>query len=138
VPRRGEIWYVDTSALVKTVILEPETDALRAWLAPDPTLVSSGLITVEAPRAVGIADPAALPALSRAIATLTLITVDDGLLASAAGLDPPSMRSLDAIHLASALLLGDDLGGILTYDQRMAGAATTRGITVAAPAGTPA
>ncbi len=132
-PTNGDVWYIDTSALVKTVIAEPESEALRRWLADGPTLISCDLIRVEAIRAVRLANPDAIPAVKRAAATLTTIRLDDGLLAAAAGLHPPLLRSLDAIHLSAALRLGPDLAGVLTYDRRMIEGAEAVGLTVAAP-----
>lgn len=132
-PTNADAWYVDTSALVKTVIAEPESSALRAWLQSKPALVSCDLIRVEAVRAVRVADPDAVPDVRRAIATLTLLRIDEELCTSAANLDPPLLRSLDALHLAAALRLGSDLAGVVTYDQRMAGSAAALGLTVIAP-----
>lgn len=130
----ADIWYVDTSALVKTVVAEAESAALGRWLQPERRLVSCDLIRVEAVRAVRSADPEAVPDARRAIATLTLLGLDRDLLATAADLEPPLLRSLDALHLAAALRLGPDLAGVLTYDQRMADGARALGLTVVAPA----
>jgi predicted nucleic acid-binding protein len=130
----ADTWYVDTSALVKTVIVEAESAALRRWLKPRRSLASCDLIRVEAVRAVRMADPDAVHDLRRAIATLTLLRLDEDLLTVAADLEPPLLRSLDAIHLAGALQLGPDLAGILTYDQRMADGAEALGLNVVAPA----
>jgi hypothetical protein len=127
-------WYVDTSALVKTVIAEAESAALRRWLEPGRSLASCDLIRVEAVRAVRIADADAVHDVRQAIATLTLLRLDEDLLGIAADLEPPLLRSLDAIHLAAALRLGPDLAGILTYDQRMADSAEVLGLKVVAPA----
>lgn len=132
-PTSDEVWYIDTSALVKTILAEPESEALRRWLGLGSTLVSCDLIRVEARRAVRLADPEALPAVARALATLTLLRLDDEVLSLAADLDPLLLRSLDAIHLAAALRLGADLAGVLTYDRRMTDAAHTIGLAVLAP-----
>lgn len=133
-PTSGEIWYVDASALIKTVVAEAESEALREWLAVRPTLVSCDLTRVEAVRAVRLANPEAVPAARRAIATLTMIRLDESLLRAAADLEPPLLRPFDAVHLAAALWLGTDLAGILTYDRRMTEGAHAAGLTVAAPA----
>jgi hypothetical protein len=133
----ADTWYIDTSALVKTVIVEAESAALRRWLEPRRGLASCDLIHVEAVRAVRLADPDAVHDVRRAIATLTLLRLDEDLLAIAADLEPPLLRSLDAIHLAAALQLGPDLAGVLTYDQRMADSAEALGLKVIAPAEAP-
>jgi predicted nucleic acid-binding protein len=132
----ADTWYIDTSALVKTVIVEAESAALHRWLEPRRSLASCDLIHVEAVRAVRMADPDAVHHVRRAIATLTLLRLDEDLLAIAADLEPP-LRSLDAIHLAAALQLGPDLAGVLTYDQRMADSAEALGLKVLAPAEAP-
>jgi predicted nucleic acid-binding protein len=64
---------------------------------------------------------------------LRLIRLDDDLLDTAAHLDTPALRSLDAIHLASALALGKGLAAVVSYDRRMAAAAERLGLTVVAP-----
>lgn len=133
----ADTWYVDTSALVKTVIVEAESAALRRWLEPRRSLASCDLIRVEAVRAVRMADADAVHDVRRAISTLTLLRLDEDLLAIAADLEPPLLRSLDAIHLAAALRLGRDLAGVLTYDQRMADSAEALGLKVLAPAEAP-
>lgn len=133
----AEVWYVDTSALVKTVIAEAGSAALRGWLQTRRDLASCDLIRVEAIRAVRLADPEAVPDVRKAVASLTLISLDEDLLAAAADLEPPLLRSLDALHLAAALRLGPDLAGVLTYDQRMADSARGLGLEVLAPADVP-
>ncbi len=129
----AEVWYLDTSAFVKTVVAEAESAQLMAWLADKPRLVSCDLLRVEAVRAVRLSHPPALPRARQAIATLTLLRLDDELYEEAANLDPPSLRTLDALHLAAALSLGPDLAGIVTYDARMSAGAVTLGVPVAAP-----
>jgi predicted nucleic acid-binding protein len=129
----AEVWYLDTSALVKTIIEEPESPALMRWLQGKDGLVACELVRVEAVRAVRVSDPAALPRTRRAIATLTLIRLDDPLYEAAADLEPPSLRSLDALHLAAALSVGRELAGVVTYDMQMAEAAHKLGLQVEAP-----
>lgn len=129
----AEAWYVDSSALVKTVIEEPESAALLDWLATTSDPVACDLVRVETVRAVRASDPAAVPRSREAIATLTLIRLDDDLYEAAAKLDPPMLRSLDALHLAAALSLGPDLAGVVTYDSRMTAGARALGLTVVAP-----
>lgn len=130
----AEVWYLDTSALVKTVIAEPESRALLSWLRAR-RLVACELVRVEAVRAVRGSDPAAVPRARQAIAALTLIRLDDDLYEAAADLDPAHLRSLDAIHLAAALSVGRELAGVVTYDRRMALSAHALGLRVEAPIG---
>jgi uncharacterized protein len=129
----AEVWYLDTSALVKTIIEEPESTALMRWLEGKDKLVACELVRVEAVRAVRVSDPAALPRGRRAIATLTLIRLDDPLYEAAADLEPASLRSLDAVHLAAALSVGRELAGVATYDVRMTEGAHALGLHVEAP-----
>lgn len=129
----AEVWYLDTSALVKTIVEEPESRALIRWLDGKSQLAASELVRVETIRAVRVSHPAAVPRARQAIAALTLIRLDDALYEAAADLEPASLRSLDAIHLAAALSLGRDLAGVATYDLRMDEAARTFGLPVKAP-----
>jgi predicted nucleic acid-binding protein len=131
----GEVWYLDSSALVKTVVEEPESGALIEWLAGKDELAACDLVRVEAIRAVRVSDPGAVGRARRVLGTLTMIRLDPPVLDRAADLDPGALRSLDAIHLAAALSLGPDLAGVVTYDVRMADAAERLGLVVAAPAG---
>ena len=129
----ADVWYFDSSALVKTVIEEPETKALARWLVDKERLVACELVRVEVVRAVRASDPAAVPRARSAIATLTLLRLDDNLYELAADLDPPSLRSLDAVHLAAAAAVGPDLAGIVTYDARMEEGARALGLEIEAP-----
>jgi predicted nucleic acid-binding protein len=130
----GEVWYLDSSALVKTVVEEPESRALIEWLAGKGELAACDLVRVEAIRAVRVSESGAVERARRALGTLTTIRLDPPLLDRAADMEPASLRSLDAIHLAAALSLGPDLAGVVTYDARMADAAERLGLVVAAPA----
>ena len=129
----AEVWYLDTSALVKTVVAEAESSALADWLQDKRRLAACDLMRVEAVRAVRLSDPAAVPRARQAVDTLIGIRLDDDLYRTAADLDPPVLRSLDAIHLAAALSMGPDLAGVVTYDQRMAEGARALGLQVEAP-----
>ena len=131
----GEVWYLDSSALVKTVVEEPESGALIEWLAGKADLAACDLVRVEAIRAVRVSNPAAVERARRALGTLTMIRLDPPLFDRAADLETVSLRSLDGIHLAAALSLGSDLAGVVTYDVRMAEAAERLGLAVEAPAG---
>lgn len=126
--------YADSSALVKLVVAEPESEALVAHLGESTRLVSCALARVEVVIAVR---PAGEPAVRRArqlLDRISLLALDDVLLDEAATLDGSALRGLDAIHLAAARTLGEALDELLTYDRRMAACATGLGMTVAAPA----
>jgi predicted nucleic acid-binding protein len=125
--------YLDSSALVKLVVREAESEALTAYLRTRPLRVASALVRVEVPRAVRRHGPEALERAAKLISPVRLLALDDGLLDAAALLDADGLRSLDAIHLASAMTLGDDLDALVTYDERMTGAAHRLGLTCDAP-----
>lgn len=127
-------FYVDTSALVKLVVAEPETPAFRAWLAePGRDLVSCDLARTELMRAVRRAVPDRALRAREVLDAVTLVQVTSAVFEDAGRLDPSGLRSLDAIHLAAALDLGDDLEGLVTYDDRLADAAVSNGVAVVAP-----
>ncbi|MGN6792340.1 MAG: type II toxin-antitoxin system VapC family toxin [Streptosporangiaceae bacterium] len=126
--------YVDTSALLKLVHAEPESMPLRTWLARHPAdLLSSALIRAEARRALMRNDPAALPQLTRVLAVIAQIPVSEVILDRAATVPDPGLRTVDAIHLASAELT-PGIMTMLVYDKRLAEAARKMRITVASPA----
>ena len=126
---------MDTSALVKLIVDEPETGALREWLAVEPREpVSCDLARTELLRVVRRTAPDRAVAARRLLEAVTLTQVTTAVCEQAGRLDPASLRSLDAIHLAAALDLGDDLDGLVTYDSVLARAAASAGIEVAAPA----
>ena len=131
--------YLDASALVKVVRDEPESDALRTYLA-GADLVSCELVLTEVPRAVRRAasrEPV-LPLellMTRAAETLdavALLPLDRGLLLAAGALDEPALRALDAIHVAAAVVLSP-LDAFVTFDERQAAAARLAGLRTVAP-----
>ena len=127
-------FYLDTSALVKLVVGEAETGALREWLAAterDP--VSSDLARTELLRAVRRAAPDRLVSARAVLDGVTLLELTTAIFEVAGRLDPAVLRSLDALHVAAALELGDELDGVVTYDERLAAAATANGISVVSP-----
>jgi len=127
-------FYVDTSALVKLVVAETETVALRSWLQEtDRELVASDLARTELMRAVRRSVPDRLLQARAVLDSVTLVEVRTSMFEGAGRLDPVWLRSLDAIHLAAALDLGDDLEGLVTYDDRLAEAAMANGVQVVAP-----
>jgi predicted nucleic acid-binding protein len=126
--------YLDTSALAKLVVAEPESAALRTWLREaDRQPVSSDLARTELLRAVRRIAPKRVLQARAVLDAITLTEVTTSLFEEAGRLDPAALRSLDAIHLAAALDLGDDLDGLVTYDERLGEAARLNGITVLAP-----
>jgi predicted nucleic acid-binding protein len=130
--------YLDSSALVKLVQREPESLALRRYLRrhQQERRVTSALARVEVVRAVGPAGDKAVAHARRQLSRLHQLAVDADLLDRAALLGAPGvrLRSLDAIHLASAQLLGADLQAVVTYDRHMAQAAVAMDLPVEAPA----
>jgi uncharacterized protein len=127
-------YYIDTSALVKLVVAEPETDAFRSWLAREPRgPVACDLVRTELLRAVRRAAPDRLVRAREVLEALTLIEVATATFEEAGRLQPAALRSLDALHVAAALDLGDDLEGIVTYDERLALAAESNGIPAISP-----
>jgi predicted nucleic acid-binding protein len=130
----ADVTYLDTSAMVKLLMQEPESPALRSWLGGWPRRSSSALLRVELVRT---ARRAGLPRLvaeaRRQVAGVHLIRLDDDLLERAADLEPASLRSLDAVHLAAAMSLGSDLGAVVSYDERMLDGAHALGLPVSTP-----
>lgn len=127
--------YLDTSALVKLVVAEPETTALRAWLAEtDRSPVACDLVRTELLRAVRRAAPDRVLRARAVLDSIALSEVTTSIFEEAGRLDPTALRSLDEIHVAAALDLGDDLDGLVTYDDRLAEAAQLNGIPITAPA----
>ncbi len=127
-------FYVDTSAAVKLVVRERETPVLIKWCNQhDGELVSSDLTRTELLRATRRAAPDRLVQARTLLDSLTVLSLPTELFERAALLEPGLLRSLDALHPAAALALGDDLEGIVTYDERLAGAAAANGIAVVAP-----
>ncbi len=127
-------FYVDTSALVNLVVAEPETAALRAWLEePGRELVSCDLARTELMRAVRRVMSDRVLQARAVLDSVTLVQATPAVFEDAGRLDPSGLRSLDAIHLAAALELGDDLEGLVTYDDRLAAAAIANGVAVMTP-----
>jgi len=126
--------YLDSSAAVKLIVREAESEALGTWLRPHDVLASSALLRTELLRAVRRGAPSRIAAVRAALAAFTLRAVDDEILHAAGEIDPSSARSLDAIHLATALRMATELDAIVTYDRRMIEGARALGLPVASPA----
>ena len=128
--------YLDTSALVKLVRREPESDTLADWLDARPSTlwVSSTLIEVELPRALRRTDPLLLADVPATVARVARYEIDEMVRAAAAALTDPNLRSLDAIHLATARgVFGGQLTAFVTYDRRLLASAAAAGLNVASP-----
>lgn len=127
-------YYVDTSAFLKLVVEEEHSKALKAWAEEnDGELFSSDLLYTEALRAARRHSVTALRQVRRRLDVLTMLRLSTDICERAADLDPEILRSLDAIHLAAALSVADELDGIVTYDDRLAVAASFHGVDVVAP-----
>ena len=130
--------YLDASAIVKLATAEPESVALRGWLHGRSPFVTSRISSVEVARAVGregVGSAARGRAAGReAFASVDVIELDAVIADLAAELGPPTLRAMDAIHLASALVLEGEVEIVVTYDARLADAARAAGLQVAAPA----
>ena len=126
--------YFDSSALVKQVLAEAESDALREWVAEQRNVigVTSSLARVELVRAVAGSGRQAVTRARALLGELTQLQLTSGLLDTAADLTEP-LRSLDAIHLASALRLGAGLEWFVAYDKRLLDAAKAVGLRIVAP-----
>jgi len=124
--------YLDTSAYVKVPLAEPERATLLEALEPY-TPVSSWLLSVEAVRACARYGPQYAQAADAGLRTVSLLPLDEAVLTRAKTLAPARMRTLDALHLATALSLGGDLAVLVTYDDRLGEAAQAAGLTVLSP-----
>jgi predicted nucleic acid-binding protein len=126
--------YADSSALVKLVIAEPESQNLAAYLGePLPRLLTSRIAVVEVTRAVRLADGSEEMAdeVGRLLEACDLVEVSAALLRTAAGLGSERVRSLDAVHLASVMRVAPD--EVIVYDLRLAEATAAAGFAVVSP-----
>lgn len=125
--------YLDSSAIVKLAVREAESLALRRYLRRRGPLVTSSLSRTEVMRALLPGGGDAVAAGRKVLTRLDLVRINNRVLDEAATLLPIQIRSLYAIHLATAGQLGQDLGALVTYDDRMAEAAKHIGHRVVAP-----
>jgi hypothetical protein len=128
--------YLDSSALVKLALAEPESRALAHFLAEraDEALVSSTLHRAEVPRAVWRAEPGALPRSYRVIKRIGKVALTPDVMEVSTTIPPRSLPTAQAIHLASALVLKRDVSAFVAYDERLLAAAKEAGLPVASPA----
>ncbi len=127
--------YLDSSALMKLIRREEETGALQAWLGerPEHPVVTSELGRVEVLRAARRVGGQTLVEARTIVGDLDLVPLDRGVQDLASEIGRPLLRTLDALHLASAVLLGEALTTFVAYDQRLVGAARDVGLAVATP-----
>ncbi len=126
------IWYLDTSALAKIVRPENETRALARWLA-DKRWIVSDLHRAELRRAAWRAGGRAPARAERLLAECDVIRIDADTFDMAARVEPSTLRTLDALHLAAAMTLGADWSGIVVYDERLRRAASDARVPTASP-----
>jgi predicted nucleic acid-binding protein len=127
--------YFDTSALMKLVVTEDETAPLEAWLDEHPEIrwTTSDLTRVELLRGVMRRQPVALLQAQQLITRMTRIPVSDAILQYASTCQPPLLRSLDAIHLASAMEFRKEIEWMVVYDKRLLEVAKLNGVSVVSP-----
>jgi len=128
------VFYLDTSAAAKLVVAESGSEAMASWAAAHETqVIASDLLRTELLRATRRVAPDRMERARSVLDAITLFNLPSTTFERAATLDHDELRSLDALHLAAAMELGDELEGIVTYDDRMAGAANRYGFAVIAP-----
>jgi uncharacterized protein len=127
------VTYLDSSAIVKLIVEEQETAALRQYLRSRTALVSSALARTEVKRAVLGLGVSAVQRADDVLDRIELVRLTQDVLNAAGVLRPDELRSLDAIHLVTAALFESTLGDLVTYDARLATAAQTHGMAVATP-----
>ncbi len=128
------MYYLDTSAAVKLVLKERGSTAVRRWLdARADRLGSCDLLRTELQRTIRREAPDQMIRARAVLDSILLMRLSTTICERAATLEPGLLRSLDALHLAAAIDLGDELEGFVTYDERLADAAARNGIRVFAP-----
>ena len=128
-----KVTYLDSSAIVKLVVREPESSALRSHLRRRRPLVSSVLARTEVIRALLPLGDAAIQVGHDVLARIAFVRINDRIIRTAGELMPVELRSLDAIHLASAQQFDTDLRHVVTYDERMIDSAHLLGLKTASP-----
>lgn len=126
--------YLDASALVKLIVAEPESDALRTFLSSDLSLISSRIAAVEVRRvAVRQRERNTDKQVQSVLEGVLFVELDQTIAAAAGVVPPPPLGALDAIHLASAESVENEIAAVITYDIRLADAARAAGLTVISP-----
>ena len=131
------LYYADTSAVIKLLVEESHSRAFAAFYDghTDSEWVSSALLRIEVTRAVIRAMPALLPDARDLLLAFSYIAIDDDIVEGAVNEPDRSLRSLDAIHLATARVLREDLDALVSYDQRLLKSASDAGLPTASPRG---
>lgn len=128
------MYYIDTSAVVELVLEEEETTALRRWMEKySAQVISSDLLRTELLRSIRRKAPRRMRLARDLLGSVVLVRLPTAAYERAGLLDPAGLRSLDALHLVTALELGDEVRGMIIYDHRLADAARSHGIEVFAP-----
>ena len=127
--------YLDSGAVVKLVHAEPESPALRLWLdkRAETGWISSVLTEIESFRALARYAPEAVSRLPAVLDQIDLIDLDQRIRILARTVQPVTVRSLDAIHLGTALQSRPGLTSLVTYDKRLLDAARAAGLPVDSP-----
>jgi predicted nucleic acid-binding protein len=128
------VFALDSSAIVKLVVSESETKALGELLSSWPQRVSSVIARIEVERVARRIGGGTVRRARTVLSRIALVELDDEVVHAAAAIEPAELRTLDAIHLATALSLGEHLGAVSAYDARLADAAAATGTHVVAPA----
>lgn len=126
------VWYLDTSAFLKLLTTEDESLAMRGWFSSHDAVWSSHLLHTEALRA-GARLGIGIDIIEDALESVSMVLPSVTTFFTAGRLSPLSLRSLDALHLATALEIGDDLEGMVVYDDRLIDAARATSIKVLTP-----
>ncbi len=129
----SEVVYLESSALVKLAIVEAESEALHRALEQWPRRISSRLTVVEVLRTVRRRDRARESLARELLTRLSLVALGDRILLTATRVEPVGLRSLDAIHLATALRLQAGLAAFVSYDARQLEAAKALGLPTSSP-----
>ena len=131
----SSLYYVDTSAVIKLLVEETNSKAFAAFYDAhdDAEWVSSVLLRTELTRAVARASPALLPDARDLLAAFSFIAIDDDIVDGAENEPDRGLRSLDAIHLATARILAPDLDALVSYDDRLLKAAADAGMVTVSP-----
>jgi uncharacterized protein len=129
------LYYADTSAVIKLLADETHSRAFAAFYDthPDAEWVSSALLRIEVTRTVARAMPSLLPEARDLLLAFSTIAIDDDIVEGAMNEPDRTLRSLDAIHLATARILGPDLDAVVSYDDRLVRAATDAGLATVSP-----
>jgi uncharacterized protein len=129
------LYYADTSAVIKLLVEETDSRAFAAFYDAhaDAEWVSSALLRVEVTRAVARALPALLPEARDLLPAFTYVAIDDDIIEGAMDEPDRGLRSLDAIHLATARIFAPELDAIATYDDRLIRAAAEAGLETVSP-----